>query len=109
MHILKYYYWPGNIRQLRNAMERAILLATETLDVSHLPEEIAKLTATPLGKTKGVRVNLQSMEERALREALEANGGNKAAAAAELGISLRTLYYWLKRFDLQSPAEEPES
>ena len=109
MHILKNYYWPGNIRQLRNVMERAVLIANETLDIAHLPDEIAKLTATPLGKTKGARVNLQSLEERALREALEANHGNKAAAAAELGISLRTLYYWIKRFELQTASEETES
>jgi len=106
LHILKNYYWHGNIRQLRNVMERGILLASETLEPIHLPEEIARLTAIPLGKKKSTEVNLQTLEERALREALELHQGNKTRAAAELGISLRTLYYWLKRYEMQPPESE---
>jgi DNA-binding NtrC family response regulator len=99
------YYWPGNIRQLRNVLEHAVLLAGSDVQREHLPVEV--LTDRKTGEAATVTgaastIHLPSLEERALREALIKHGGDKTRAAAELGISLRTLYYWLKRHNIST-------
>lgn len=111
------YYWPGNIRQLRNVIEHAVLLAGNEIQREHLPAEIlqeqqqrgpgpaaaaaASSSAAASGAAAAVSsTKLASLEERALREALARNSGDKTRAAADLGISLRTLYYWLKRYNI---------
>jgi transcriptional regulator with PAS, ATPase and Fis domain len=48
-------------------------------------------------------LKLEELEETALRRALEKYAGDKTRAAAELGISVRTLYYWLKRYNITTP------
>jgi transcriptional regulator with PAS, ATPase and Fis domain len=97
MDLLTSYDWPGNIRQLKNVMERAILLTSDIMDTIHLPQEITQ------GKSENKpQSSLHAFEERALREALANHNGNKTRAATELGISLRTLYYWLKRYNISS-------
>ncbi|MCI0415522.1 sigma-54 dependent transcriptional regulator [bacterium] len=102
MEMLIRYQWPGNIRQLRNVLERAILLATDRILPIHMPLEVQRhdQQVSSVDRIANVEVDLQTLEERALREALELHQWNKTRAAAELGISLRTLYYWLKRYNI---------
>jgi two-component system response regulator AtoC len=99
VRIFQEYSWPGNIRQLRNVMERAVLLSSEEVGTSELPPEI--LQDAGAIEVKGVETfHLESLESQALRQALRKNQGDKTKAAAELGISLRTLYYWLKKYQI---------
>jgi two-component system response regulator AtoC len=102
MEMIRNHPWPGNIRQLRNVLERAILLATDKILPIHMPLEVQRPNEPPplVNKMGFIEVDLQALEERALRDALELHQGNKTRAAAELGISLRTLYYWLKRYNI---------
>ncbi len=102
MAMMVNYQWPGNIRQLRNVLERAILLATDRILPIHMPLEVQRphQQLSPVDRMGAVEVDLQALEERALRDALDLHQGNKTRAAAELGISLRTLYYWLKRYNI---------
>jgi len=84
--------WPGNIRELANALERAVILAEgDVIRPDHLQIE------TPVG-TRSARRTLEDIERTAIENALAATGGNRRQAAERLGIGLRTLYDKLKRY-----------
>ncbi len=100
MGILENYHWPGNIRQLKNIIERAVVLARKkTITVNELPEDLSKLRGkVPI--RKGALKTLREMEIEAVRNALKECGGNKSKAAKMLGISRKTFYKRLKELDL---------
>lgn len=94
------YPWPGNVRQLRNVIERMVVLARgKTLLPAALPAEIS----APVEKTSmPPRVApLRELEEQATRQALEQCGGNKSEVARLLGISRKALYKKLKDFAIE--------
>ena len=109
---LRAYDWPGNIRQLRNAIERMLLLDTDgVLDVDDLPEEIAPVVGEEIdelinsGQAAGQDVligqNLEQVEKYYISKALELTDGKRDEAATLLGIGKRTLYRKIKEFDLK--------
>jgi DNA-binding NtrC family response regulator len=109
--VMKSYPWPGNIRELRNLCERmTILLSGKTLDVQQLPLEIrAPAASDPSAPTEGFSlpaggVNLEDVETRLIRQALERVGGNRSRAARLLGLSRDTLLYRLKKYQLREYA-----
>jgi two-component system response regulator FlrC len=84
--------WPGNIRELANALERAVILAEgNIIRPEHLQIE------RPVGM-RSASGSLEDVERAAIEEALAASGGNRREAADRLGIGLRTLYDKLKRY-----------
>jgi two-component system response regulator AtoC len=89
---LESYSWPGNVRQLENVVERAVALNNSgVFDLEDLPEEIqASRRAPEPGDQQWW--TLEQMEERYIREVLQAAGGNISRAAEILGIDRRTLY-----------------
>jgi DNA-binding NtrC family response regulator len=89
------YSWPGNVRELENLMERVAILCEERVDAADLP--IAALQAPR-------PTSLDELERKAIEEALRRHEGNRARAARELGISLRTLQYRLKEYGLAGRA-----
>jgi len=106
------YPWPGNIRELRNVVERAMILSPEgDIDAVYLPEEIrdyvpessmaaAASVISPecdLSPTGQQFVSLRELEERYIHEVLAATGNNKAQAARILGIHPTSLLRRLKR------------
>ena len=91
---LQAYAWPGNIRELQNIIERAVILSPGAIDVSHLNLEPAD-AACPY--EEGM---LKALEVEAIRKALAETGGNRTKAAKMLGISLRTLQYRIKAYGL---------
>ncbi len=103
------YHWPGNIRELRNMIERAVLLCTgDLLDAEHLP--VDKLSATwssTPARPRRPRAAAASPEhdERKQRilDALDVCAGNQTRAAEHLGVSRRTLTKWLGRYDIPRP------
>lgn len=85
------YDWPGNIRQLGNIIERAVVLAKkDRITTRELPEEL-KPYALPTETRQHVRT-LRELEEEAVVAALEESRGNKSYAAKMLGISRKALY-----------------
>ena len=91
--------WPGNVRELRNALERAIILADgDVLRAEHLWLEPADATED---ERAGGPVSLAELERQTIERALATASGNRRAAAAQLGIGLRTLYDKLKRYNLR--------
>ena len=106
MERLRQHDWPGNVRELRNVVERARLLAGENIEPEHLllPEAGASpvLAAAPAAApaaTAPAGTRLRDAEQDIILQTLAACGGNKTRAAAQLGISLKTLYNKLKRFE----------
>lgn len=91
---LNQYPWPGNVRELQNVMERAVILSLGEIDAHHLNLELP-LEGHPHGE--GL---LQRNERETIREVLEKAGGNRRRAAQMLGISLRTLQYRIKEYEL---------
>ena len=91
--------WPGNVRELRNALERAMILAEgPVLRLDHLWIEPPEAQVAPAAAGDG---SLADLERQTIERTLAAVGGNRRAAAAKLGIGLRTLYEKLKRYDLR--------
>ncbi|WP_131110735.1 sigma-54 interaction domain-containing protein [Sulfuricystis thermophila] len=99
------YDYPGNVRELRNVLERATLLCDgDVILPEHLPPELihgGDATA-PSGGPVVAAQTLEDIEDEALRRRLAAHHGNRKALAAELGISERTLYRRLQRIRAKS-------
>lgn len=91
---LNQYPWPGNVRELQNVVERAVILSRGEIDVHHLNLEVPPEVHPP---AEGL---LQRKERETIREVLEKAGGNRRRAAQMLGISLRTLQYRIKEYEL---------
>jgi DNA-binding NtrC family response regulator len=105
------YGWPGNARELRNTVERAVILCPDgmPLDAGHLPPGFGKQqSATPLtDDTSLVPVHVGNTVDEAERmlilKTLEATGQNKTRAAEILGVSLKTLHNKLKEYNQSGP------
>jgi DNA-binding NtrC family response regulator len=97
MEHLKSYGWPGNIRELQNVMERAVILARDRVRCVNLPDEILRAAAPA---THSGKEAMKTLERELIQKALQNNNGNRRLAADELGISRRTLQYKLKGFGL---------
>jgi DNA-binding NtrC family response regulator len=108
--LLASYPWPGNIRELRNVLERAFILCeAETIEVEHLPPE---LLSVPLSRTDEASlfklppegISLAAVERDLIRQALEVSGGNQVRAARLLGVSRDVLRYRMKKLHSFDPA-----
>ncbi len=91
------YDWPGNIRELQNIMERAVILAHDIVRYGDLPDQMQVKSAST---GRGGKDILKSVEREMIVSALNKHGGNRRLAAEELGFSRRTLQYKLKEFGL---------
>jgi len=104
MAALAKYQWPGNIRQLINAIDRAKILAEPSvIRVSDLaPEIIQQNAGVPRSNVQDAAedVNLASIERAHIVEILAREHGNKARAARALGVNRRSLYRLLEKFNL---------
>ncbi|HTR65600.1 MAG TPA: sigma-54 dependent transcriptional regulator, partial [Terriglobales bacterium] len=94
MDSLMAYSWPGNIRELRNVIERAALLANgETIGPRDLHLEFAEKAAE---EGNGPSITLKEAQRQHIQRALTAEGGNMARAALRLGMTRSSLYYKTK-------------
>lgn len=115
LRLLKRYAFPGNVRELQNAMERAVAFCEDhTIAPRHLPDRIQQQApaqrrtaeanggiagAIPLPHDPDALLPLRTIEQRYIRHVLDAVDGNKKRAATLLGIGRRTLYRRLEEAD----------
>ncbi len=108
---LKEYSWPGNIRELRNILERAVILADSSpISPRHITISEIVPNGSPDATLKAIvgEKTLPEIEKALIQMALEKVGGNKSRAAELLGITRRTLYGRLERFGFISGEGEGE-
>jgi DNA-binding NtrC family response regulator len=105
--LLAGYSWPGNVRQLRNVLERAVLLEDgDVLLAEHLPPEVAGDRPRARGSRESAGYQtLAQIEEQHIRDVLRMTEGNKSRAARILGIARPTLIEKIKRMELQDVRE----
>ena len=102
MALLASYDWPGNIRELQNIVERAVLLSDgEAVGAIQLPREIAGETAEPV--VEKTESSLWGYEKALIVKALKDAGWNQTRAARTLGISRDNLRYRIKKFAIARP------
>ncbi|MBI5491544.1 MAG: sigma-54-dependent Fis family transcriptional regulator [Deltaproteobacteria bacterium] len=96
--ILLNYHWPGNIRELKNAIERASIISpVDTIGPEHLPQELTSSAPLPAGAFPSGDLSLEEVERQYIQHVLDRSGGNKTKAAEILGISRLTLREKLKK------------
>jgi DNA-binding NtrC family response regulator len=100
LNALKAHPWPGNVRQLRNVIERAVIVSeARTIRKRDLPEEF-RATSSNDGGNISIRLgsSLEEVEKELISKTIDFTGGNKTRAAEILGVSAKTLYNKLDRF-----------
>ncbi len=103
LDLLINYSWPGNIRELENIIERAIIISGEKIVVpEHLPREIFGVSPQiETGSMPKVKGSLWDMEKDLIQRALEGAGWNQTKAAQYLGISRDNLRYRMKKYGIR--------
>jgi DNA-binding NtrC family response regulator len=98
--MLSAYNWPGNIRELRNLVERMVVLARgKVFDVADIPPQVREKAAG--GEVRiDAALTVDEMEKRMVIQALELTNGNRTKAAEKLGISRRTLHRKLNQYEI---------
>jgi transcriptional regulator with GAF, ATPase, and Fis domain len=109
--LLRRHAWPGNIRELQNAVERALITCEGTLvTAAHLAIPLPSVHPASSGQPEPVRpaagsMALDELERKAIIDALQRTHGHKARAATLLGLTRFQLYSRLKRYHIEVPAE----
>jgi two-component system NtrC family response regulator/two-component system response regulator HydG len=104
---LKSYYWPGNIRELQNVVERAVALcASNMVEFEDLPDETRRHSPEDDKIVLPVGSSMDEIERQAIIQTLKKTGGDKELTARLLGIGLATLYRRLKEMELKIVAPE---
>ena len=103
LDIFMSHTWPGNIRELRNVLERAAIMSEkELVSRSSLPGEFGRVAAKSPGDLSTIRfpigTTVDAMERELILQTLQATGNNKTRAAELLGVSLKTLHNKLKEY-----------
>jgi DNA-binding NtrC family response regulator len=102
LELLLEYPWPGNVRQIENVVERAVILRKAGLiQPRDLPEEITTRTAMPAAKS------LEETERDYILQLLRECNGNQTQVSRILGINRRTLYRKLRKYSSEVGSEEP--
>ncbi|MBU0992872.1 MAG: sigma-54 dependent transcriptional regulator [Proteobacteria bacterium] len=110
MKRMKYYSWPGNIRELHNTIERACVLSENgRLEVNHLPSTVDVDTIQVVKKSKSILdeettldEKLQEIEVNIISDALKRTEGIQVKAAELLGINQRSLWHRMKKYDIDA-------
>jgi DNA-binding NtrC family response regulator len=101
--LLQEYPWPGNIRELRNVIERAVLLAHgRVIRATDLPLNVASVAASPSSLVGG-QLTLGDLERRHIESVLSQTKWHQGRAAEVLGISSKTLYRKIREYGFRRP------
>jgi hydrogenase-4 transcriptional activator len=115
LEVFSQYWWPGNVRQLKNEIQRAVALSAPggSVEPAHLSPEVVSTRLSPgsgsIRIPRAATVNLASaiehMERDLIQAALDRAGGNISETARALGLTRRGLYLKIRRLGLDAPAE----
>jgi DNA-binding NtrC family response regulator len=106
LELLRGYRWPGNIRELRNAVERAMLLVDgEWLEPAHFPIAVSRRTSGGAYDLPDEGISLEQVERELVMQALTRTGWNHTKAAALLGLNRDQIRYRIEKFGLEKTAE----
>ncbi|MBU0730180.1 MAG: sigma-54 dependent transcriptional regulator [Proteobacteria bacterium] len=101
LQLMEDYRWPGNIRELINCIESAVVMSRgDTIDIQSIPEYLAYKTVDADTDMEGGL--LQELERNAIVQVLDETGGDKTKTAKKLGIGLRTLYRKIEKYNLEN-------
>jgi DNA-binding NtrC family response regulator len=111
--VLENYAYPGNVRQLESAIERAILLCeNNTITLEDLPPEMSQASkpasANDLFKLPPEGVNFEDVERSLITQAMDRTDNNITKSAKLLGLTFRTLQYRLEKFGFKKDADASE-
>ncbi len=102
MRLLRLYAWPGNIRQLRNLMERLVITVKDpAIQPEHLPEEVQASKDDARTMLVALGSSLEDIERETIRRTLAEVTNHREKAAKLLGISLRALQYKIKEYGIR--------
>src|SRR5436190_16735845 len=103
MEMLTAYSWPGNVREFRNVMERAMILSrSEWIETSHLPPYLRNPGAESSSKiVLSLGITAADAERELILKTLEKTGHNKAEAARQLGLDVKTIRNKLKAYKIE--------
>lgn len=108
LSLIQQQKWSGNVRELKHAIERAYILADDIIDVSHI--NINPLEPSTESAEDDVQIpagmRLDELEKVAIYQALDQTAGNKNDTAKQLGISVKTLYNKLSKYQDQTSSED---
>ncbi|NQV24092.1 MAG: sigma-54-dependent Fis family transcriptional regulator [Rhodopirellula sp.] len=101
MHVLTAASWPGNVRQLRNVMERLVVTVTDdVISADRLPTDLQPVSRPTTGGVRPLVETTEAAEKDAIRVALATSNCHREDTAKALGISVRTLHYKMNRYGL---------
>lgn len=101
MSVLTGSNWPGNVRQLRNVMERIVVtVSNEIVTANDLPNDLAVKSDNPSTTVRTLTEVTEAAEREAIQAALATNDFHREQTAKALGISVRTLHYKMNRYGL---------
>jgi transcriptional regulator with PAS, ATPase and Fis domain len=107
--VLTAHDYPGNVRELQNIVEHAFVLISDgRIELEHLPAELVPVTPSRAESRKLVET-MQAIEARAIRNAIERNGGSRLAAARELGMHKSTLFRKVQQLGIDLPDHDGRS
>ena len=97
------YDFPGNVRELENMMERAVVLGRgDQIVLDDLPPTIFQMPDIPIDhSTAGLERQVEALEKRLIQAALSRSGGNQSKAARQLEITERKLRYKMQKYHLE--------
>jgi DNA-binding NtrC family response regulator len=108
--LMNEYSWPGNVRQLESAIERAILLSEgDLITLEDLPSEVRQdvgPAADSAFKLPAEGINFEDVERNLITQAMDQTDYNITKAAKLLGLTFRTLQYRLEKFGIKKPGED---
>jgi PAS domain S-box-containing protein len=107
--VLEAHDYPGNVRELQNIVEHGfVLLADGQIELEHLPVELVPVTSAR-GVAGRMVESVKTLEAQAIREAIARNGGNRLAAARELGVHKSTLFRKVRALGIELPDRDGRS
>jgi PAS domain S-box-containing protein len=107
LKILLDYNWPGNVREMENVLGMAMvtmLPQEKVMEAGHLPLlpcEAVGSTPVPSGEVRSLKIVVEEAERNAVARALKETEGNRTKAAALLGVSMRSLFYKIRRYGIK--------